>query len=639
MKLKSLMLLVLIPVAMMLVSCNPEDEYLGKLYSKDTRNYAIQGLKKMKGEIVNMDKACTKLLRLDKTPEAGLAVLTAGEIGCTQSVDRISEIVDECLATTNVRNLKTLESAAMAFGLLEQPAAVPTLAKYFTLQTPEVLAPGMREKAESVAKRAAIEALAKMPNESKHLIPEILKVFDSKVEDFGTKYTTAGLLGEWRDPSTVRPLVTALFYEEQGFSLFPEARKSLIKLGKMAEEELIKAYNGENPKVNEIQNDNKERATKQFCPEYIGNEEAKKKGECPKDDEYMATIASIETTTKLKTSIVLADIRSKQAVDMVIKELETQLATDKKQPFLAEHLAVQLAKFGDFRATDTLLKMVSKKFTKDTTNDKKSKGQLSKEEKAQAKLADRGQEISIMMKGAEALAILGDPKALPYLEEVIKQKPVSEYNEMNEKIIFYEATVWAADALTRMVSDPEMADRFIGIAKGVIEEGEKYVANVEKKSAEKVKKELPVGQEISKDDMDKKVKTESRLDVNYDSTNKTVEMFKRFVDRAEAAKECKDDNACYVAKLGDKNPAVVEKAVYMLGYSGKLGDYKEQLKPVMKHAEPYVREAMSIALLKTEDKGFAPILDEVLKAEGDKVEYAAAMKEFKAISSYLSSVN
>ena len=629
------MLLVLIPVAMMLVSCNPEDEYLGKLYSKDTRNYAIQGLKKMKDEIVNKDKACTKLLRLDKTPEAGLAVLTAGEIGCTQSIDRISEIVNECLATTNVRNLKTLESAAMAFSLLEQPSSVPTLAKYFTLQTPEVLAPGMREKAESVAKRAAIEALAKMPNESRHLVPEILKVFDSKIEDFGTKYTTAGLLGEWQDPSTVRPLVTALFYEEQGFSLFPEARKSLIKLGKMAEDELIKAYNGENPKVNEIQNANKERATKQFCPEYLGNEEAKKKGECPKDDEYLATIASIETTTKLKTSIVLADIRSKQAVDMVIKELEGQLATDKKQPFLAEHLAVQLAKFGDFKATDTLLKMVSKQFTKEAA--KKSKNQT-KEEKAQAKLADRGQEISIMMKGAEALAILGDPKALPYLEDVIKQKPVSEYNEMNEKIIFYEATVWAADALTRMVSDPEMADRFIAKANEIIAEGEKYVANVEKKSAEKVKKELPVGQEISKDDMDKKVKTESRLDVNYDSTNKTVEMFKRFVDRANAAKECKADNACYVAKLADKNPAVVEKAVYMLGYSGKLGDYKEQLKPVMKHAEPYVREAMSIALLKTEDKGFAPILDEVLKAEGDKVEYAAAMKEFKAISSYLSSI-
>ena len=483
MKLKSLMLLVLIPVAMMLVSCNPEDEYLGKLYSKDTRNYAIQGLKKMKDEIVNKDKACTKLLRLDKTPEAGLAVLTAGEIGCTQSVDRISEIVNECLATTNVRNLKTLESAAMAFGLLEQPSSVPTLAKYFTLQTPEVMAPGMREKAESVAKRAAIEALAKMPNESKHLVPEILKVFDSKIEDFGTKYTTAGLLGEWRDPSTVRPLVTALFYEEQGFSLFPEARKSLIKLGKMAEDELIKAYNGENPKVNEIQNANKERATKQFCPEYIGNEEAKKKGECPKDDEYTATIASIETTTKLKTSIVLADIRSKQAVDMVIKELEGQLATDKKQPFLAEHLAVQLAKFGDFKATDTLLKMVSKKFTKDAV--KKSANQT-KEEKAQAKLADRGQEISIMMKGAEALAILGDTKALPYLEEVVKQKPVSEYNEMNEKIIFYEATVWAADALTRMVSDPEMADRFLAIAKGVIEDGEKYVADVDKKASDKV---------------------------------------------------------------------------------------------------------------------------------------------------------
>ena len=565
-----------------------------------------------------------------------LAVLTAGEIGCTQSVDRISEIVNECLATTNVRNLKTLESAAMAFGLLEQPSSVPTLAKYFTLQTPEVLAPGMREKAESVAKRAAIEALAKMPNESKHLVPEILKVFDSKVEDFGTKYTTAGLLGEWRDPSTVRPLVTSLFYEEQGFSLFPESRKSLIKLGKLAEGELIKAYNGENPKVNEIQNANKERATKQFCPEYINNEEAKKKGECPKDDEYLATIASIETTTKLKTSIVLADIRSKQAVDMVIKELEGQLATDKKQPFLAEHLAVQLAKFGDFKATDTLLKMVSKQFTKEAA--KKSKNQT-KEEKAQAKLADRGQEISIMMKGAEALAILGDPKALPYLEDVVKQKPVSEYNEMNEKIIFYEATVWAADALSRMVSDTEMADRFIAKANEIITEGEKYVANVEKKAEEKVKKELPVGQEISKDDMDKKVKTEARLDVNYDSTNKTVEMFKRFIDRANAARECRADTACYVGKLGDKNPAVVEKAVYMIGYSGKLGNYKEQIKPVMKHSEPYVREALSIALLKTEDKGYAPILEEVLKSEGDKVEYAAAMKEFKAIASYLSSIN
>ena len=210
---------------------------------------------------------------------------------------------------------------------------------------------------------------------------------------------------------------------------------------------------------------------------------------------------------------------------------------------------------------------------------------------------------------------------------------------MNEKIIFYEATVWAADALTRMVSDPETADRFIGIAKGIIEEGEKYVANIDKKSLDQVKKELPVGQEISKEDLDKKVKTQARLDVNYDSTNKTVEMFKRFVDRANVAKECKADTACYVAKLADSNPAVVEKAVYMIGYSGKLGDYKEQLKPVMKHAEPYVREAMSVALLKTEDKGFVPILEEVLKAEGDKVEYAAAMKEFKAISSYLSSVN
>ena len=104
-----MMLFVLLPVAMMLVSCNPEDEYLGKLYSKETRNYAIQGLKRLskdengKNLIVNMDKTCSKLLKLDQTPEAGVAVLTAGEIGCHQSVDRIGEIVGKCLENTTVQ--------------------------------------------------------------------------------------------------------------------------------------------------------------------------------------------------------------------------------------------------------------------------------------------------------------------------------------------------------------------------------------------------------------------------------------------------------------------------------------------------------------------------------------------------------
>lgn len=633
---KNFTFLMLIPAILILISCNPEDQYLSKLYPKDSRNYAIQSLKKMKGEIGNLDKTCEKLLKLDKTPEAGVAVLAAGEIGCTMSIPRIGEIVDDCLVSLNVRNLKTLESAAMAMGLLKNPDAVPILAKYFSINTPEVLAAGMREKAESVAKRAAIEALSKMPNESKHLVPEVLKVFNSSIEDFGTKYTTAGIMGEWQDPSTVRPLVTSLFYEEQGFSLFPEARKSLIRLGKLAEEELIKAYNGQNPTVNDIQNANKDRATKQFCPEYIDNEEAKKKGECPKDDEYLATIASIETTTKLKTSIVLADIRSKLAVDMVIAELEAQLATDKKQPFLAEHLAVQLAKFGDFKATDTLLKMVSKKFTKNAV--KKPDHKPSKEEIAQAKLADRGQEISITMKGAEALAILGDPKSIPYLLELAKQKPISEYNEMNEKILFYESIVWGADALTRMMYEPEMASDFIKHAESIISEGESYVAGVEKKTKEQILKETK-GQELSAEDLDKKIKTQARLDVNYDSTNKTVEMFKRFVSRAKVSQECGKEVKCYVEKLKDKDSAVVEKAVYMIGYSGEIKHYKDQLKPVFTHVEPYVREALSIALLKTEDKGFVPIIEEVLKNEGDKVEYALAMREFRAIASYLSSLN
>ena len=632
MKFKILMLLTLLATMAVSVACNPEDEYLRQLYPKESRTYAIQELKKMKGQIEDLDEVCRKILTLDKTPQAGMAVLAAGELGCTMKIDRIGEIVDAALNNINVRNLKTLESAAMAFGLLKQPDSVPILAKYFTIKTPERLAEGMREKQESVAKRAAIEALSKMPDASKHLVPEILKVFDSKIEDFGTKYTTAGVLGNWQDPSTVRPLVTSLFYEEQGFSLFPQSRESLIKLGKLAEAELLKAYNGQNPAVNKIQNANKERATKKFCPEYL-NEEVKKKGECPKHGEWEATLASIDTTKKVKTSVILADIRSKQAVDVVISELEAQLATSEKQPFLAEHLAVQLAKFGDFKATDTLLKMVSSKYTKNVAEKKGKK--LTEDEKKQLKLSNKGQEVSVLMKGAEALGILGDPKAIPYLMELAMKEPMSEYNMMNEKIIFYEPNVWAADAFTRMVNDPTQAEKFITYAEKFIAEGEKYVAKVEGK----VKKEiLSQKEDVEEKDLEKKVKAQAKLDVNYSSTGRAVTMFKRFVKRAKLAQKCGTDLKCYATALTSKEAVDVEKAVYMIGYSGDMGHYKEQLKPVFVHKEPWVREAVSVALLKTEDKGFIPIIEDAVSKEGDKVEYAKASKEYKAIESYLSSI-
>lgn len=635
MKFKILMLLTLLATMLVSVACNPEDEYLRQLYPKESRTYAIQELKKMKDQIVDLDEVCRKVLTLDKTPQAGMAVLAAGELGCTMKVERIGEIVDECLNNINVRNLKTLESSAMAFGLLKQDSSVPILAKYFTIKTPERLAEGMREKQESVAKRAAIEALSKIPAASKHLVPEVLKIFDSKIEDFGTKYTTAGVLGNWQDSSTVRPLVTSLFYEEKGFSLFPQSRESLIKLGKLAEAELLKAYNGQNPSVNKLQDGNKDRATKKFCPEYL-NEEVKKKGECPKHGEWEATIASIDTTKKLKTSIILADIRSKQAVDIVISELEAQLATAEKQPFLTEHLAVQLAKFGDFKATDTLLKMVSSKFTKAAAKKKGKK--MTADEKKQAKLAGKGQEVTILMKGAEALAILGDPKAIPYLMELAMKEPMSEYNMMNEKIIFYEASVWAADAFSRMVKDTDQAGKFIEYAEKFIANGEKYVSGVEEKVKKAILADNKGKKEIEKDDLQKKIKAQAKLDVNYSSTVRSVTMFKRFVKRAKLTQKCGTDLKCYATALQSKEAADVEKAVYMIGYSGDMGHYKEQLKPVFAHKEPWVREALSVALLKTEDKGFLPIIEEAVSKEGDKVEYAKAVKEFKAIRSYLSSI-
>gem|GEM_PF-787642 len=634
-------MLTFIAAAAFMAACgNYEDQYLGKLYSKESRSWAINQIVKEKDKIEDKAATAKKLMTLDQTPDIPMALNAVGAIGDPSAIPRIGEIVDECLKTLNVRNLKTLEAAAMALGAIGDPSAAPILGKYFTIQTPEGLAAGQREKPESVAKRAAIEALAKMPTAGKQFMPQIMATFESKYEDFGTKYTTSGILGEFGDPSVVKTLVAALFYEEQGFSLFPEARKSLIRLGKYAEDELMKAYNNQNVAVNEILDKYRDKAMKQFCPEYM-DAEKKKKGECDKHDEYMGTLAGIDATTKVKTSIVLSDIRSKKAVDMLLKDLDDQLSKEQKQAFLAEHLSTSLAKFGDFKATDTILRMVSKKFALKEAKKKKGEQDNSKEGKIQAKLALRGQEISIRMKGAEALAILGDPKALPYLLEVIKAADDKEQNVDGQWIVFYEPKVWAADAYTRMISDPAAAAEFITIGEKIIAETKAYVKKVEDKAYAELDKQMKGNKDyatMKPEDKEKKMKLQAMLDPNYDSSIRTYGMMERFVKRAEVAKECAADLGCYSKKLADKEAPVAEKAVYMIGFAGKLGQYKDQVKAAFTHSEPYVRVALTQALLKTEDKAFIPMLQEALKTEGDKVEYSESSKEYKAIYSYLSSL-
>ncbi len=624
-----------------LTACgNHEDQYLSKLYTKESRTWAINQVVKDKDLIENKEKTVKKLLSLDKTPDIPMALNAVGQIGDPVAVPIIGEIVDECLKTLNVRNLKTLEAAAMALGAIGDPAAAPTLGKYFTIQTPEGLAAGQREKPESVAKRAAIEALSKMPEAGKQFMPQIMATFESKYEDFGTKYTTAGVIGEFGDPSVVKTLVAALFYEEMGFSLFPEARKSLIRMGKYAEDELMKAYNNQNVAVNEILDKYRDKAMKQFCPEYM-DPEKKKKGECDKDGEYKGTIAGIDATTKVKTSIILADIRSKKAVDMLMAELNDQLSKEQKQPFLAEHLATSLAKFGDFKATDTILRMVSKKFALKEAAKKKGEQDNSKEGKIASKMALRGQEISIRMKGAEALAILGDPKSLPYLLEVIKTPDEKEQNVDGQWIVFYEPKVWAADAYSRMISDPKAAEEFIAMGNKLVAETKAYVKKVEEKAMAELDKQMKGNKDyatMKPEDKEKKMKLQAMLDPNYDSSIRTYGLMERFVKRAESVKECAADMGCYAKKLADKEAPVVEKAVYMIGFAGKLSQYKDQLKPILTHTEPYVRVALTQALLKNEDKAFLPLLAEALKTEGDKVEYSESSKEYKAIHSYLSSL-
>jgi len=79
MKPRNLMFFLVIAALVSAVSCNPEDAYLDKLYPKESRNYALQSLKKMKDEIVNKKKsdifpAVRSLIRHDQNSVAATII-------------------------------------------------------------------------------------------------------------------------------------------------------------------------------------------------------------------------------------------------------------------------------------------------------------------------------------------------------------------------------------------------------------------------------------------------------------------------------------------------------------------------------------------------------------------------------------
>ncbi len=628
-----------IMMALVFTACNPEDEYLRQVYSKSQRKWAIQGLRSIKDEIVNKDKVCEKLLNLDKTPDAGLGIEAAGRIGCDDDkwIKRLEEIAEPCFKTLSVHNLNTLKSIARAIGMMEAEKGIDLLERYFSIETPEQLATGQREKHESVVKQLAIESLSEMPEASKHLVPKILEVFTSDKEDFGTKHNTAKVLGEFQAPASVGPLVDAMYYEEQGYSLFRPARESLIKLGKYAEDKLIEVYKGNNPKVNKIMDENKERALKKFCPEFVDKADNEKElQKCEAYHKYKATEAQIEATKMIKPATVLADIRSQKAVDMLQKTLEEQLATDKKMPFLVEHLSVHLAKIGDFKATSTLRKMIDKDFILQDQS-KQQRGMSRK----QKELAKRGQEVSVRMRGARALAILGDMSAVPSLEKAAFSDVPSALDMENLRHYFYETKIWASRAYTKMLSDKEKAEKFIKMAEKSIETWQSRFDEINKDAKKIVdEKYSKASEKPEKEVLEKELETQAKRHPMYDSTKRAIRYMKRAIIRAETAKKCGKDVKCYAEILdNDKaKDAEVEKAVNMIAYNNKMGDFADKLKKVFYHEEPFVRESLADAMLKTEDKKFIPILREALDKEGDKVEYAKAMQEFRAILSYMESL-
>jgi len=427
--------------------------------------------------------------------------------------------------------------------------------------------------------------------------------------------------------------------------------------------------------VEAIQKENEIKATKKYCGMYVKNGELNKKEirkkSCGKDHStWVTTIGSIKTATKLKSSIILADIRSKKATTLLINSLEKQLRSTKKIPFMAEHLSVQLAKLGDFKATDTLLKMVSNKFA--LRKIKKQKGMARKV----IQLTRRGQEVSIRMKGAEALAILGDKAALPYLLKVINgTDPTAEDMAGREKI-FFEPRVWAADAYSRISTGDDKAE-FLKAADALLKKCTSYITRVEKNAKDFLDRRYKTTKP-SKAKLDKEVAGLSNQDINYVSAKRSAGLIERFINRVKLAGECGSDTACYkrsaitasnmvkkldneikaymktldkkviikndktyivkskeLKKLKDKESTASEKYIFIAGFQKKMSINKDDLEKYFYHETPYVRDALSLALLKTNDKKFIPIIEKAMTSEGNKVEYANSSKEFKAIASYL----
>jgi HEAT repeat protein len=246
-------------------------------------------------------------------------------------------------------------TAAAALGDTPDKSAVDPLSKALLKPLP------VKTRA-NVVKLEAMKSLAKIKDP--RATDALIKVLETPADDqdFFLNQVAAQTLGELGDPKGVPALVRGLFMTGRGADIFQPCRISLLQIGHPSVQPLIDAHDRKNEKL---------------------EADAKK---------YEFREGVIEQ----KTSLVLGDLRAKEALPAMLAELKKPKKGDNHTGAL-----YALGMIGDTSATKDVVGV----------------------------LTDGKRDFKVRISAAEALNFLGDPSSFPALLQVAKTGDVTQNGE------------------------------------------------------------------------------------------------------------------------------------------------------------------------------------------------------------------
>lgn len=461
------------------------------------------------------------------------------------------------------RSIENAIAAASALGNAKDKESIPTLVRAVNKSIPK-LSPGQR------VRLAAIEALGKIGDDDR-AVNALIGVLTANPDDqLPNLFAAAALaLADARDPSATVPLLQATY---KIAPIYSQTRRALIAIGKPVIPELIKIFKGEQKDMSALA---KEYKFNIDCDREMGP----------------GTKCVAPTNLEYKAGLLLGDLRAKEAVPVLIAELQKKPMPaffEQDFPGPNQHTAVldALRKIGDPSAADAVYEYMFAEGTDDGTRpiaiDVYSF--LTTDTKALAPLATRikddGEEEQVRMAAGLTYARLvrSDNDYDPLVFMIDRYKKEADKNEAGAK----------------------KANNAFEKAKKAYEEADKQaLANKDdKKAAEAVKK--------ARSEKDAKEQEKNFADGRVAGYRNLQRTFEQHLARAHSGVTCKSDPTCYIG-LVDKDVEAFGKelAKYIPDFKSWSDDEKKALKMAA------VDRAM-IELGKMDDKA-RPVFDKLLE--------------------------